>query len=244
MLEKCMTILECITSDSQCNSLSDIAKKTKIPKTTVYRLLNMMVDCNMLIERVSGGYVVSDRLVSICLKGDKDTNFLSVLIPIADSLRNETHETVSINVVSGAERMCIYRAQGDQIITRMVQIGSHAPLFFGASGRVLAAALDEKAFNLAINFALSVGDFDEREKDSVIEKINKDKRRGYVLSIEERHKGCASLALPVKRQITGETVAALSISATAERMKDPQIFDRYFKLIKRAVAEANAKIVM
>ncbi len=188
--------------------------------------------------------MISDHLVNICLRGGNDSNFLSVMIPIADALRNETHETVSINVINGSERMCIYRAQGDQTITRMVQIGSCAPLFFGASGRVLAAGLSEKDLHKALDYAISIGDFREEDRAAVIRKTEEDKTRGYVVSIEERHRGCGSMAFPVKRQITGETVAALSISATDERIKDVAIVEKYRRLLSRAVAEANAKIVI
>ena len=244
MIAKCMKILEHVAGTHGKNSLSSISSETEIPRSTVHRLMKTMERCGMIVQQRQGGYVVSPQLLRVCIQGTSNQNALSVLIPLADDLRDVTHETVSVNVITGMERMCIYRAEGDYPITRMVMIGSRAPLFFGAAGRVLAAGLRPNKLKKAIEYALQNGYAQEADVPRLMEQVKQDQKNGYAISIEERHVGCGSIAVPVKRELTGETVAALSISALAIRIEEKNTQNAYLAYLQQAAAEGNAKILI
>lgn len=244
MIEKCLAILKNIAGNHGMNSLSTISAETGIPRSTVHRLLKTMEENEMVLQQRQGGYIISEQLLRICIQGTANDHILNVLIPLVDDIRDETHETISVNVISGMERMCIYRAEGDHIITRMVQIGNRSPLFVGASGRMLAAGLRQNKLERAMDYALQNGYAQQQDIARLMDQVQKDRQRGYAVSIEERHAGCGSISVPIKRSITGETVATISISALASRVENMNTQKKYLSLLMRAAAEANAKILM
>ena len=244
MIKKCMMILQNIALNRGRNSLSSISEATGIPRSTVHRLLRVMEENEMVTLQKRGGYVIAESLLRTCLQGTGNSSILSTLIPLADEVRDATHETVSINVLSGLERMCIYRAEGDYRITRMVMIGSRAPLFYGAAGRVLAAELRQSRLEKALDYVLQTGYAQRSDIPRLLERAKSDRQNGYAVSIQERHVGCGSIAVPIKRGLTGETIAAISISALASRIEDKPTQSKYLSLLMRAAAEGNAKILI
>lgn len=239
-----MMILQNIALNRGRNSLSSISEATGIPRSTVHRLLRVMEENEMVTLQKRGGYVIGESLLRTCLQGTGNSSILSTLIPLADEVRDATHETVSINVLSGLERMCIYRAEGDYPITRMVMIGSRAPLFYGAAGRVLAAELRQSRLEKALDYVLQTGYAQRSDIPRLLERAKSDRQNGYAVSIQERHVGCGSVAVPIKRGLTGETIAAISISALASRIEDKPTQSKYLSLLMRAAAEGNAKILI
>lgn len=244
MIEKCMRILEVLARTQGNNSINSISISTGIPRSTVHRLLQTMMESDMILSQRRGGYIISGRMLQMCLEGSGNFDLLSTLIPLVDDLRDQTHETISVNIASGMERMCIYRAEGDHQITRMVMIGSRSPLFKGAAGRVIAAGLDSQRLDEALAYTIAQGFIDQKEEAFYRSRAKRDRELGYAVSIQEKYVGCGSIAVPVKRGLTGETIAAISISSLASRIGDNNTQRRYIELLLRAAEEGNARFFM
>ena len=101
MIEKAFMVLEAITQTRGNNSLNIICNHVDIPRSTVHRLLKMMQDCGMVDYDPDRGYLLSGRLVKMCLAGLGDRDFLDVAIPVAQELNSVLRETISINVMVG-----------------------------------------------------------------------------------------------------------------------------------------------
>ena len=140
--------------------------------------------------------------------------------------------------------MCIYRAEGDYPITRMVRIGSRSPLFYGAAGRLFAASLSETKLKQALDYAVQNNYVPATDMQACLIRARADKRNGYAISIQERHAGCGSIAVPIKRLFTGETIATISISALASRIEDKKTQSKYLNLLLCAAEEGNSKLLM
>lgn len=244
MINKCMKILAVISRTQGRNSINLIANSTGIPRSTVHRLLQMMSDNGMIDAQRKGGYIISNTLLRLCLEGTGNMDILTPLIPLVDDIRDQTHETVSVNVINGMERMCIYRAEGDHQITRMVMIGARSPLFKGAAGRILAAGLKKDLFEQALQYSVENGFIDAKDENFYRNRAKRDREQGYAVSIQEKYAGCGSIAVPIKRAINNETIATLSISSLASRIGEQNTQRRYIELLLSAAEEANSRFFM
>ncbi|MDO5349459.1 MAG: IclR family transcriptional regulator [Lachnospiraceae bacterium] len=241
MIEKAYKILEAITQTRGNNSLNIISDRVGIPRSTVHRLLKMMQDCEMIDYDPDKGYLLSSKLVRMCLAGVGDRDFLDVAIPVAQELNSKIRETISINVLVGYERTCVYRVEGDLAIIRSMKIGTHNPLFIGSTGKVLAAGLSGRRYDEAKAYSLEKGKINPEELGKLDAVIEKCRRNGYAVSVQERYAGCWSMAVPIINPITKEMLGTLSISSVLERYTRENV-EQYLKLLKESARKIQLRL--
>ena len=218
MIHKAFRILETISS-KKANTIDGISLETKIPRSTVHRILRILADEDIVMNKRKSGYFLTPRLISLGLSGIAEREILDVAIPVMRVLAEKTRETISLNVICGHERVCIYRVEGDQPIARNISIGSRGPLFKGSAGKVIAAGLSSTEIEEFLKAYLVNGELQEEEVPRVMQQIQTVKEEGYAVSIGERIKNCASIAVPIK-DITGSVIASLSVSVVGLRLNE------------------------
>ncbi len=241
MIEKAFKILEAITQTRGNNSLNIICDKVDIPRSTVHRILTTMKECEMVDYDPDKGYLLSGKLIRMCLAGLGDRDFLDVAIPVAQELNSHIRETISINVLVGYERTCVYRVEGNMEIIRNVKIGTHNPLFIGSTGKVLASGLSGKRYEEAQDYSIAQGKINPENLEKINAVIKKCRENGYAISVQERYDGCWSMAVPVMNPITQEMLGTLSISSVLERYTKENA-EWYLKLLKESARKIQLRL--
>jgi len=218
MIHKAFMILEAFSSKN-VNTINDISAITDIPRSTVHRILKILAEEGIVTFKPKKGYILTPKLISIGLKGIEQRELLDIAIPIMRSISEKTMETVSLNVISGHERICIYRVEGDHPITRNIRIGDRGPLFIGSAGKVIASGLNQAETARIMKKYIDNGEIKEAQVESILKEIQDVKEQGYAVSISERIENSASIAVPLK-DITGYILASLSISTLADRLRE------------------------
>lgn len=242
MADKIFKILEAIAKTKGINSLNVLSKITDLPRSTVHRILQSMVECGMVVFAAEKGYGLSGKLLSLCIENNQNADFLEVMIPFAKKVSEQTHETTSISIVSGLERLRIYRSEGDKPAISKVQVGELGPLFLGSTGRVLAAYLPPIIFQEALEYAERNGTVAPGDRESLLSSIEQCKAAGYTVSIEERYAGCWSVAVPIIKSMTKEVLGALSINSVLSSYSEAAQKE-YAELLMDAAAEASQKLI-
>jgi DNA-binding IclR family transcriptional regulator len=223
MLHKVFSILESIAF-KKMRTIDAISKDTGISRSTVHRLLQTLRREEIVNHSAKNGYSLTPRLLSIGMSGMAERDVLDITIPVMRQLSETTRETVSLNVLSGHERVCVYRIEGNYPITRNIPIGSTGPLFKGSAGKIVASGLNPAERENILAQYSAAGEIAESDIPKLLEDIETVKKQGYALSVGERLKGSASIAVPIK-DLMGKTVASLSLSSlesrfTAENQKN------------------------
>jgi IclR family KDG regulon transcriptional repressor len=236
MIHKAFVILEAL-SPRKTNTISNISARTNIPNSTVHRILQALAKEGVVVLKPKKGYVMTPKLVSIGLQGIEQRELLDVAIPIMRSISEKTMETVSLNVISGYERICIYRVEGDHPITRNIRIGDRAPLFIGSAGKVIASGLNQVETDEFIKKYVEDGSIKEDQVESILNEIHKVKEQGFAISVSERIQNSASIAVPIT-DITGYILASLSVSTIADRISENK--HKYLELLLEASKQISA----
>lgn len=242
MADKIFKILGAIAKTKGINSLNILSKITGLPRSTVHRILQGMVDCGMVVFVPEKGYGISGKLLSLCIENNQNADFLEVMIPFVQRICEQTHETTSISVVSGMERIRIYRAEGDKPAISKVQVGALGPLFVGSAGRVLAAYLPPIRFHEALDYAEKAGIIVPDNKESLLSRVEQCRASGYAVSIEERYTGCWSVAVPIIKSMTKEVLGSLSINSVLSSYSKATEKE-YAAILMDAAAEAGQKLI-
>jgi DNA-binding IclR family transcriptional regulator len=222
------TILSAIAFND-VHTIDEISSATGIPRSSVHRILHALVQEEVVMQIPKKGYIITSKLVLIGLKGIGQKNIIEVAIPVMKELSQKTHETVSLQVISGHERVCLCRFEGDYPITRHIKAGDKGPLMRGAAGKIIAAGLKDTELDLIINQYIQKGKIHADEKPLILEELKLIQEQGFSVSTGERIPGSASIGVPIK-DILGNTQASLSISTVIDRFTDKNK-DYYLKLL-------------
>ena len=135
--------------------------------------------------------------------------------PILVEIGKETGETVSLNSVVGMDRVCIDVIGANSRLTHIVNLGEHAPLFYGATGKVLLAHLpsDEQSTivqALPKDFPMSIG-----ELEALLAKI-RDQR--YAITRSERVIGSLAISVAIF-DINDRGRYAVTLTGPEDRMR-------------------------
>lgn len=239
MIHKVFQIIEALTEEKD-NTLSSISQATGIPRSTVHRLLTMLAEEGIVTFFPKKGYVLTPKLLSLSLKGLGQKDLLDIAVPIMREIEGLTKEAVSLTVISGIERVCIHRLEGEYPITRNIRIGDKGPLFIGAAGKVLAAGLGDKEISNIITKYIAEGIIEEKNVPHIWEEVRKTRERGHAVSREERLFGCASIAVPIY-DFSGQVQAALSLPMPVERLNE-DISKTYIDLLKKAAGQISVQL--
>ena len=239
MIHKAFVIMETIAKH-KLSTIDVLSETTGIPRSTVHRILKILQEEGVVLKSTGKGYALTPRLLSIGLRGMAERDMLDVAIPVVRMLSESTRETVSINIISGYERVCIYRIEGTQPITRSIRIGSQAPLFRGSAGKVIAAFLTSWERERILKVYLEENRLDESQVPALLSELGKVYEQGYSISSGERVEGSASLAVPI-RDVMDHVVGALSLATIQERFT-AENRKKYLELLESAAEQIHQSL--
>ena len=217
---KALEILETFSVKEPLLGVADISRRLRMPTSTVQRLLATLetkayVEQDPTTQKFRLG-VASARLANTAI-GNRDVR--TVALPIMRRLRDETNETVHLNVRHGYYRLMIECLESFQEL-RVSNILAQSPLYAGASARVLLAALsdDEITAYLSVEQLSRLTPQTLQSTDQLWEQIRETRRLGYARSYGERIPGVVSFSAPV-RDVRGEVIASLSLTVPSVRFE-------------------------
>ncbi|MCL5045780.1 MAG: IclR family transcriptional regulator [Actinobacteria bacterium] len=236
-VDRALDVLFCFAGRRGGLGVTEIAEKTGLYKSTVHRLLGTLEQKGFVRqEEATGKYHLGVRMLELASGYLEDSDLTSVAYPEMRRLRDDIGETVSLYIRDGVERVRVQKVESLQAVRRVVQIGQRAPLYLGASGKVLLAHCEGRARTRILD-GLPSG-FD---RAGLEEQLSGVAAVGYAISIEEREPGTASVAAPVVDR-SGTVVGALCISGPASRF-DPETIQRFAEAVKQSALAISARLV-
>ena len=129
------------------------------------------------------------------------------------ALAKETQETVHLNIIEGALRICIDTIESPKVLKAVMPIGNQSPLYAGASARCLLAFSSSgfrQDYFETIQFTPLTGSTIV-EKKRLTQELNRIRKQGHAISLGERTPGIGSISAPVF-DYNGDILAALSLA--------------------------------
>jgi IclR family transcriptional regulator, KDG regulon repressor len=227
-VERALDILLCFT-DSSDLSLTEIAMRVSLHKSTVHRLLASLEGKGFVLRDPSSDkYRLGFRIWELSANLTHSDDPAIVLLPEMERLRDQLDETISLYVRDGLERVRVQAVESNQAIRRVAPIGARLPLYVGASSKILVAFAEPEVQEAVINGPTWSGGLD---REVFLRQLSEAQTLGYATSIEERELGTAAVAVPIFNH-TNRLVASLAVSGpsnrlTLEKMRDhaPVLFE-------------------
>jgi len=224
-VQRAIDILYCFTLEEQELTLTEIANKISLAKSTTTRLLSTLEQNNLVLKDPDTlKYRLGQGLYYLGHIAGKSIKVREISKPIMEQIRDQTRETVNLYILDKDSRVCVEQCEGLQSVRHMVKIGEKLPLWAGAGGKVLLA-YQSVVFQSQI--------FEQIPSQERLEYLKKEleeiKIQQCASSIDEREIGSAAVAAPIF-DINHEVKACLSISGPTNRFT-PEIIDKYKRLV-------------
>jgi IclR family acetate operon transcriptional repressor len=206
-------------------SLSEIARKVALPRSTVHRLLTTMEALQYVeFDRRSHLWSIGVQAFTVGAAFVQTRDLGQLGRSIMRSLMTEVHHSVNIAVREGAGMCYVGQVAATGIRKTLVKPGSCLPMHTTASGKVLMAHWEQTQLERFLDrrkltrpTAKSIVDHDRvREELALV------RQRGYAIDDEEQSDGLRCVAAIVLDRY-GLPKASLSISDTAARLDDQRI---------------------
>jgi len=134
--------------------------------------------------------------------------------PILAEVNSKTSETITLNTISGHERMVLEVVDTPSPLMSMARQGQHMPLLLGASSRILMAHMDKAELEQVLKVTAAGKDLDRPALDRELSRFL---RQGYALSRSQRVAGLTAIAVPVF-EIDGRVRHCLALTGPSVRV--------------------------
>ena len=195
-VDRALSVLSAFRSGDAALSVTELAERTRLYKSTVLRLLASLAHGGLVRKTGEGLWALGPELSRLAAIYTASFSLEDVVLPVMRALVAQTGESVALHIRQGEQRLCLYRVDSPQLLRDHVKAGDVLPLDRGAGGRVLMA------FGGA--------------KGKVYDKIRRD---GYIHASSDRVPGLVGISAPVWRG-DGQLVGALTLTVPEGRFRE------------------------
>jgi DNA-binding IclR family transcriptional regulator len=199
-VDRALSIVGCFQAGDHALSLTEIAARTGLYKSTILRLTVSLEKAGYLVRHQDKSYRLGPELMRLGGLYQRSLRLEDHVRPVLRQLMRESGESASFFRREGAWRICAFREDSTQAIRDHVHEGDRLPLDRGAAGHVLTHFAGTVS---AADFAaLPLRSFGERESETGAAAVP-------VFSQREGLIGALTLSGPLTR-FTEERVAVMA----------------------------------
>jgi DNA-binding IclR family transcriptional regulator len=240
-VDRAIDVLEVLRDASGPVGVRDIARRVGISPASTHRLLTSL-RVRGLVAQADGSraYTLGWGLLDYANAILQRIDLASVAAPIARALRDETGETVTVQVPVGRDRVCVFELEGTHEVRRRVGVGRRVPLHAGASGRAILAFMPdreiERVLDVAGSLALTRGT--ETDRRRLRELLDAARAGGVAFSSGETVVGVSSMASPVF-DAAGTVIGSIAVSGPSTRWT-PDSMNAHVPALRAAASEMSS----
>ncbi len=138
-VDRALSLLAAFRAGDAALTLTDLAERTRLYKSTALRLLASLEHARLLLRTEDGRYALGPEVARLAAIHAASFSLADVVVPALRALVARTKESAAFHVRQGDARLCLFRVDSPQVVRDHIRVGDLLPLDRGAGGRVLLA---------------------------------------------------------------------------------------------------------
>jgi DNA-binding IclR family transcriptional regulator len=217
MLDRGVQILQAFRPQGGTLTLPALVERTGLPKATVHRLADALVELGLL-ERQRTGYRPGLALFELGELVPAKIDLREVALPFMQDLYEATHETVHLGIRDGLDVVYAEKIRGHGGVDVPSRVGGRLPLSSTGVGKALLAHADPEVVDAVLSRPLRrLTEHSVTDPARLAAELDEIRRTGLAYDREEAAAGVSCIAAPVL--VRGAAVAALSLTVPADRIR-------------------------
>jgi IclR family transcriptional regulator, acetate operon repressor len=221
-------------------SLTELARAIGSSGSAVHRILTALKNKGLIQQtEENGSYSLSWSILGLTQRLTAEADIRTLSRSYIAQLRDLTEETVTLNVKSGFQRVCIDRMEGTHEVRWHQEIGRVSPLYTGATGRAMLAYFPPEELELFWRTVelRRLTPYTTVKREELLKELALIRKQGYAVGTQDRILGIAAIAAPIFD--VGEHVgAALTIAGPSERCSRKRMRD-WVEPLRSATADIS-----
>lgn len=235
-LTRGLTVLTELAALGAPSTLTTLSERTKVPKSTLVRLLSVMTALNYVTRTdARPAFWLGPAVMPLARAYAASLDITAVAKPALARVAAESGQTANLGILDGAEIVHLCVVEPDRPIRFLAAPGSRDGTYHTGLGKLLLAYLDpaEVLSHLPAEPFPARTSHTIRHLDDLTSRLAVIRQAGYAFDDQEGDLGVRCLAVPVR--IDGLVIAALSISGPAGEL-DPGAHPGFVRLLHAAAA--------
>jgi DNA-binding IclR family transcriptional regulator len=203
-------------------SLGELALSAGLKKSTAYRLLTALEREGMVARSSQSDlYHLGPEILALGGRALRSNDLRAASRLELERLAGQTGETVTLEILVGAEVLILDEVLGSHLIGTTPSIGTRWPAWATSTGKVLLAHLDENELEAVLEqMGSRFSTLQQREQFRA--ELRQVARQGYATAVEELEPGFVALGAPL-RNLREEVVAAISAGGPSTRITSTRL---------------------
>ena len=240
-VRKALQLLDELEHAGQPLTLSELAERTGLPKTTAFRYLYTLRAARLVLNAGDGeAYAVGPRLAMSAAPDGMISRLKDVALPEMRKLQNRFDETVNLAIHDRGAIVYVAMVGSTRSLRMEASIGARDPLHSTSLGKAILAAREPARRLEGLPTRLGKRTPETlTSRDALQEDLVRTARRGFALDLQENELGanCVAAAVP-----STFAEAAISISGPVQRLPTEKL-DRCGQALVRAAAQIAARLM-
>lgn len=241
-LERGLRVLKAFDEDHPEMTLSEVAAKTALPPAVARRCLITLVELGYVGQH-ERKFLLRPAVLTIGSAFLASMQIEQVVLPPLQGLRDQTGDSASLAVLSGAEILYVAHVSTDRRFRVAAGVGTRFPFHATSLGKAMAAHLPEgeRAHLLA---GAPFQRFTERtvtDLSAMTERLDLIATRGYDSALDELDYGIVSVAVPIFGR-DKRVIASINCSTSTTRISQDELVRTRLPLLRAAAGEIEASL--
>ncbi len=231
-VHRALDLLERFDDEHPTWTLAELTTASKLPKTTVLRLVTTLEQRGLVAAIGPGRYAIGPGFLRWSRLSSASMEIPPAVRSAMGKLAADTGETANLYIRVGRTRVCLAQAQGTLSVRHSIAVGSALPLWGGAASKVLLSdppvlAADPSVIDDVAAESPYGSDFPKMLR-TVAAATGE---RGFAITHGERELGASGVSAPVLRS-DGRVVAAVGIGGPTTRFNEERL-PAYVQAVRR-----------
>ncbi|MEH7081709.1 IclR family transcriptional regulator [Neobacillus drentensis] len=219
-LERALTILNKLSEYPDGIQITRLAEQVGLTKGTLHRLLSTLSNMNYVVkDEETDKYKLGLQVLFLSRNLLNQSNIVTIAKPFLEKLVQEVNETVHLCIEDRGEVIYIDKIESNQTIRMYSRIGSRAPMYRTAVGKILLSDMSPDKFEDIVSNITFIPKTPTTitSKEELIKEIEMVKLQAYALDNAENEEVLRCIASPIYDH-KGKIVASFSISGPNNRV--------------------------
>lgn len=219
-LERALNILDKLSEYPDGIQIVRLSEQVNLTKSTTHRLLATLLNMNYVVkDPETDKYKLGLQLLFLARNLLNNLDIVSIAKPHLEHLAKEVNETIHLCIEDNNEIVYIDKIESNQTIRMYSRIGSRAPMYCTAVGKVLLSGMDQDQLEESVSKMEFIPKTQTTitSKEELYQEIELVKEQGYALDNSENEEGLMCIASPIFNH-QGKIVASFSVSGPNNRV--------------------------
>ena len=198
-VERALDILLCFSQEDRVLSLTQIADRVGIPKSTGHRLLATL-ESKRFVNRdyATGNYRLGFRLIEMASLVFRHAELERCVQPHLHRLSAECGETVDLAILDGTTVVYLHVVESAQRVRIAAEVGHRLPVFCTATGRAFMAYLPDEQVRAILSEGLTrYTAYTRLALPDLYEAVQIAHAQGFAMSEQEFEQDINAVAAPI-----------------------------------------------